>query len=110
MSDDGSDGEVYEVEKILDKRTKKGKTEYLIKWKGKCKAGGVLVAQSETLHRVAGYEDEAENTWEPTDNLDCEDKIQDFEKRHKVVTAFILYLITSFHNNWNLIRMVHQIR
>ena len=35
MSDDGSDGEVYEVEKILDKRTKKGKTEYLIKWKGK---------------------------------------------------------------------------
>merc|ERR1711913_229573 len=22
-------------------------------------------------------------TWEPTDNLDCEDKIQDFEKKHK---------------------------
>ena len=36
MSDDGSDGgEVYEVEKILEKRVKKGKTEYLIKWKGK---------------------------------------------------------------------------
>ena len=35
MSDEGSDGgEVYEVERILDKRTKKGKTEYLIKWKG----------------------------------------------------------------------------
>ena len=36
MSDDeGSDGgEVYEVEKILEKRLKKGKTEYLIKWKG----------------------------------------------------------------------------
>lgn len=35
MSDEGSDGgEVYEVEKILDKRTKKGKTEYFIKWKG----------------------------------------------------------------------------
>ena len=35
MSDDGSDGgEVYEVEKILEKRVKKGKTEYLIKWKG----------------------------------------------------------------------------
>ena len=54
MSDEGSDGgEVYEVEKILEKRTKKGKTEYLIKWKG--------------------YEDEAENTWEPVANLDCED-------------------------------------
>ena len=35
MSDDGSDGgEVYEVEKILEKRMKKGKAEYLIKWKG----------------------------------------------------------------------------
>ena len=65
MSDEGSDGgEVYEVEKILEKRTKKGKTEYLIKWKG--------------------YEDEAENTWEPVANLDCEDKIQEFEKNYKV--------------------------
>ena len=38
MSDDeASDGgEVYEVEKILEKRFKKGKTEYLIKWKGEC--------------------------------------------------------------------------
>eukprot|EP00088_Acartia_fossae_P065689 TRINITY_DN81039_c0_g1_i1.p1 TRINITY_DN81039_c0_g1~~TRINITY_DN81039_c0_g1_i1.p1 ORF type:complete len:164 (+),score=73.81 TRINITY_DN81039_c0_g1_i1:36-527(+) len=65
MSDDeGSDGgEVYEVEKILEKRIKKGKTEYLIKWKG--------------------YDDESENTWEPVDNLDCDDKIQEFEKKHK---------------------------
>ena len=65
MSDDGSDGgEVYEVEKILEKRMKKGKAEYLIKWEG--------------------YDDEAENTWEPVDNLDCDDKIQEFEKKHKV--------------------------
>ena len=96
MSDDGSDGEVYEVEKILDKRTKKGKTEYLIKWKGKCNAGGVLVAQSLTLHRIAGYEDEAENTWEPTDNLDCEDKIQDYEKKQKVNVVYILQLLSNF--------------
>ena len=34
MSDEGSDAEVYEVEKLLDKRVKKGKTEYLVKWKG----------------------------------------------------------------------------
>ena len=34
MSDEGSDAEVYEVEKLLEKRVKKGKTEYLVKWKG----------------------------------------------------------------------------
>ena len=42
---------------------------------------------------LTGYEDEAENTWEPIDNLDCEDKIQDFEKKQKdkVTLKFILY-------------------
>ena len=43
--------------------TKKGKTEYFIKWKG--------------------YDDEAKNTWEPIDNLDCDDKIQDYKKKLK---------------------------
>merc|ERR1712042_151974 len=60
----GSDGEEeeeeYSVEKILDKRTKGGKVEYLIKWEG--------------------YPD-SENTWEPQDNLDCPDIISAFEAK-----------------------------
>ena len=60
MSDDG---EVYEVEKILEKRKILGKKEYLIKWKG--------------------YDDQAEDTWEPVENLECDDKIKEFEKKRK---------------------------
>merc|ERR1712126_654122 len=60
----GSDEEEeeYSVEKILDKRTKGGKVEYLIKWEG--------------------YPD-SENTWEPQDNLDCPDIISAFEAKNK---------------------------
>jgi len=64
-SDAGSDGEPeeeYTVEKILDKRIRGGKTEYLIKWEG--------------------YPD-SENTWEPEDNLDCPDLISGFEEKTK---------------------------
>lgn len=54
-----SDVESFEVEEIRNKRiTKKGKTEYLIKWKG--------------------YP-EQENTWEPADNLQCFGMINEFE-------------------------------
>jgi len=57
-----SDGEEYEVEKVLDKRTKKGgKVEYLVKWRG--------------------YEDPDDNTWEPADNLEgAEVEIKKYEK------------------------------
>ena len=51
--------EEYEVEHILSKRIVNSQTEYLIKWKG--------------------Y-DEDENTWEPTVNLHCPDKIQEFSE------------------------------
>jgi len=62
-----SDGEEeYSVEKILDKRTRSGKTEYLIKWEG--------------------YPD-SENTWEPEENLDCPEIIKAFEDKLKTKTA-----------------------
>jgi transposase InsO family protein len=50
----------YEVEKVLGKRTRKGKTEYLIKW--------------------TGYDDQA-NTWEPTAHLNCPERIREFNQR-----------------------------
>ena len=50
----------YEVEKLLRKRKEGGRVHYLVKW--------------------LGYRDE-DNTWEPEDNLDCDEKIEEFEKR-----------------------------
>jgi len=58
-SESEEDGETFEVEKILDMKEEDGKTKYLVKW--------------------LGYDKEEDNTWEPLDNLDCEDKIKLFE-------------------------------
>ena len=54
--------EEYEVEKVLDKRVKKGNSvEYLVKWKN--------------------YDDPDDNTWEPADNLrEAKVAIEKFEK------------------------------
>lgn len=66
-NDDDDEGEElnpeeYVVEKILQKRIKKGKIEYFLKWKG--------------------YPD-SDNTWEPKEHLDCPELIESFETNLK---------------------------
>ena len=55
--------EVFSVEKIVSKQVVGGKTQYLLKWKG--------------------YNSD-ENTWEPEENLDCQDLLDEFNKRTKM--------------------------
>ncbi|KAL5279961.1 HP1A.2 family protein [Megaselia abdita] len=61
-SGSGSEEEEYTVEAVVDKRTKRGKVEYLLKWKG------------------FSHDD---NTWEPVDNCTCDNLIKDYEAKLK---------------------------
>ena len=59
--DNFSNDETYEVERVLSKRIKFGRTEYKIKWKGYCITN---------------------STWEPIENLtNCWSIVQDYEDR-----------------------------
>jgi len=52
--------EEYEVEKVVNKRVVKGKIQYFIKWKN--------------------FPD-TDNTWEPDENLECPELIEQYEKK-----------------------------
>ncbi|ODM95215.1 Heterochromatin protein 1 [Orchesella cincta] len=60
--DSSEDDAEYEVEKILSMRKVKGGREFQIKWKGYSKA---------------------KSTWEPEENLNCNDLIKEFEETEK---------------------------
>jgi hypothetical protein len=59
IDEDGQDTGVYVVENVVEKRIKKGKVMYLIKWEG--------------------YSSE-HNTWELEENCNCPELIEQFEK------------------------------
>lgn len=68
-----------QVQEIVGVRTKGGKKDFLIRWKGF---------------------DESEDTWEPEENLDCPELIEAYLKEHKdeieVAQSYILLIQGDF--------------
>lgn len=76
----------FAVEKIIRRRVNDGKVEYYLKWKGFTEwASGTNVACVSDIYIINMYQHtvcctshSAENTWEPEDNLDCPELIEEF--------------------------------
>jgi len=64
MSSD--EGDEYVVENIVNKRVVKGKVQYFVKWEG--------------------FPD-ADNTWEPEENLSCPEKVEEYNRVNKDKTG-----------------------
>ena len=77
-ADEEEEGEVFEVDKILEKRVRGKKTEYLVKWKH--------------------FDDPAEDTWESGSNLG-ENIIKEFEKKKDMKEKLKIRLSLSSNNS-----------
>lgn len=95
---DSAQQEEYSVEKVLQKRTRNGKVRNL-------STHLILVLIYFVCHQVEyflkwkGYS-EADNTWEPEENLDCPELISAFEENQKKRECKQPHC----RLNWNLIR------
>jgi len=68
LSDQEEESDMHEVEKVIGKRFRRGKLEYLIKW--------------------AGYDNPDDNTWEPVENvIGCLDLVREYEREQEAATG-----------------------
>lgn len=77
----------FAVEKIIRRRVNDGKVEYYLKWKGFTEWVSETMLPvcvknlfniSTSIWQVCSTSNSAENTWEPEDNMDCPELIEEF--------------------------------